>query len=73
MMNGFNPAYFPFSSVKAAHRNLSAEGDHARMVNATIGAPCGMAGDVSIFPNTIAVGVPAKDNKSRLGHPFSSL
>jgi len=45
--------------------------DHARMVNATIGAPSRMAGDVSVFPNPVAVGMAAKDNKSCLRHPLS--
>ena len=51
--------YSARSAVDSSERNRFAEGNHAGMVNSTVGAPCGMAGDVSIFPNAVAVGVPA--------------
>ena len=51
--------YFLLSAVDFSERYRFAESDHARMVNATIGAACGMAGDVRVFPNAVAVGVAA--------------
>ena len=61
------------SAVKFTEGNRFAEGNHAGMIDASIGAARCMAGHVSLLPNAVAVGVSAQDNKSCLWHPFGGL
>jgi len=51
------PSLAGTSAVNFTERNRFAEGNHAGMIDASIGAPRRMAGYVPVLPNAVAVGV----------------